>query len=42
MPPSINRLIALQRCQSIADQRIHPLLNRFESWMAPQEINRVT
>jgi hypothetical protein len=36
------RLIALHHCQSIADQRIHPLLNRFEGWMAPQEINRVT
>ncbi len=36
------RLIALHHCQSIADQRIHPLLHRFEGGLAHQELNRLT
>lgn len=34
-------LIALQHCQSIANQRIHPLLHLFEPWTAPQAVRRV-
>lgn len=36
------RLIAIHHCQSIADQRIHPLLHLFEGCIAPQELNRPT
>lgn len=36
------RLIAIHHCQSIADQRIHPLLHLFEGWIAPQELHRLT
>lgn len=34
-------LIALQHCQSIAEERIRELLHLFEGWMAPQELNRL-
>jgi len=35
------RLIALNHCQSIANQRIDGLLPLFEGWVAPQELSRV-
>lgn len=35
------RLIALQHCQAVADQRIQRLLHLFEGWVAPQELSRV-
>lgn len=34
-------LIALNHCQSIADQRIDGLLPLFEGWVAPQELSRL-
>lgn len=35
------RLISLQHCQSVANQRIDDLLHLFEGWVAPQELSRV-
>lgn len=35
------RLIALQHCQSTANERIDGLLHLFEGWVAPQELSRV-
>lgn len=34
-------LIALQHCQSVAEDRLRPLLPLFEGWITPQEINRI-
>ncbi len=35
------RLIALQHCQAIADERMRDLLHLFEGWVAPQELSRM-
>ena len=35
------RLIALQHCQAIADERLRHLLHLFEGWVAPKELSRV-
>lgn len=35
------RLIALQHCQAVADERLRHLLHLFEGWVAPKEIARV-
>ncbi len=35
------RLIALQHCQAIADERMRHLLHLFEGWVAPKELSRV-
>jgi hypothetical protein len=35
------RLISLQHCQAIADERMRRLLHLFEGWVAPQELARV-
>lgn len=34
------RLISLQHCQAVADQRISELLHLFQGWMAAQEHHR--
>jgi len=35
------RLIALQHCQAVADERLQHLLHLFEGWVAPPERCRV-
>ena len=35
------RLIALQHCQAIADERMRELLHLFEGWVTPTELSRV-
>jgi hypothetical protein len=35
------RLISLQHCQAIADERMRELLHLFEGWVTPTELSRV-
>lgn len=35
------RLISLQHCQAIADERMRHLLHLFEGWVTPTELSRV-
>jgi hypothetical protein len=35
------RLIALQHCQAVAEQRLRQLRHLFEGRVAPHELNRV-
>lgn len=37
----VYRLIALQHCQSVAEERLRPLVPLFDGWVTPQEISRM-
>lgn len=41
MRSEVYHLISMQHCQSVAEDRLRPLVHLFEGWVTPQELRRV-
>lgn len=37
----VYRLVSLQHCQSVAEERLRPLVPLFDGWVTPQELSRI-